>query len=676
MTTTTPVSSASRPLARVDIVLLALLTLAALGARWPHWRTVPAAHDETAQLTYALRILDGQFPLVANDAYTGPFFVYLLAGLVRAGAADPLLGRAVMLAAGVALVPLTYLWLRALADSRAACVIAAGVVAANPHLIILNSHIGGATFLMPFFTTAFLWLMTCAVVRDGPGWWAAAGVAGGLALHANLAAAVPLVGGWAWFAFSVRRSPRLGRAWPAWPLLGGLVLLAVFSPVIVYNLTTQTTSADVLGQRTYLWEAQPTAATYLRNLGRLGLQLVRQTGGVLAGDESFATVAGWPLAQAAWAAAGLWAMPRRLKTLAAAWLAPYCLAIPAVSAHYGLLEPVRFTTYMTPVLAAGMGLAAARVLAAVAAHTRAEGRRWATAAAAGAIAVLILQPLVALYRYYASLGPANLNGQVILDLSNQMVAANRGEPVYQGYSDVMLGIAGVPYVPQASLALAGIPNEFLPPDQIVGRLFERPGPAMLLLHDEDAARIREFAKLIDWPGPANQKAHLLGYGLYTLDVSVPLRKPGFVWTGEAARGLAPETSVGLGLGAGLELIGYDLPEARPGLPWVPRLYWRIVEPMPPGDYIVFIHLLDADGQNLVGQSDHALGHNRYPVGAWQTGEVVADDHALALPADLPPGRYTLRAGVYTWPSLERLPVSTGHPDRLLDFGPVVVVEAP
>jgi hypothetical protein len=39
---------------------------------------------------------------------------------------------------------------------------------------------------------------------------------------------------------------------------------------------------------------------------------------------------------------------------------------------------------------------------------------------------------------------------------------------------------------------------------------------------------------------------------------------------------------------------------------------------------------------------------------------VIDSHQIALPADLPPGEYTLVFGMYHWPSLERLALRSGE----------------
>jgi hypothetical protein len=60
---------------------------------------------------------------------------------------------------------------------------------------------------------------------------------------------------------------------------------------------------------------------------------------------------------------------------------------------------------------------------------------------------------------------------------------------------------------------------------------------------------------------------------------------------------------------------------------------------------------------------------RYPTRAWAPDEIVADVHRITLDADVSPGTYRLQAGMYLWPSLERLPVwdreGIEQPDRTM-----------
>jgi hypothetical protein len=76
----------------------------------------------------------------------------------------------------------------------------------------------------------------------------------------------------------------------------------------------------------------------------------------------------------------------------------------------------------------------------------------------------------------------------------------------------------------------------------------------------------------------------------------------------------------------------------------------------PLDYTVFVHLVDSAGKTVAQHDGQPSWEVPLPTSTWQPGEMLQDRHLLTLPADLPPGEYQLRAGVYYWQTLERLPV--------------------
>ena len=78
------------------------------------------------------------------------------------------------------------------------------------------------------------------------------------------------------------------------------------------------------------------------------------------------------------------------------------------------------------------------------------------------------------------------------------------------------------------------------------------------------------------------------------------------------------------------------------------LYWQAGPASPAEDYTSYVHLLDAGGVGVT-QSDHRPGGKYYPSSLWSPGEILRDTHTLDLPADLPPGEYTLIAGLYFQP---------------------------
>ena len=82
---------------------------------------------------------------------------------------------------------------------------------------------------------------------------------------------------------------------------------------------------------------------------------------------------------------------------------------------------------------------------------------------------------------------------------------------------------------------------------------------------------------------------------------------------------------------------------------------------------MFTHLLDASGALAAGW-DNPPCHRTCPTDSWRAGEVIRDEYDLVLDKNLPPGQYTLEAGMYDSSTGTRLPVQIpGQPpaDRIL-----------
>jgi len=107
----------------------------------------------------------------------------------------------------------------------------------------------------------------------------------------------------------------------------------------------------------------------------------------------------------------------------------------------------------------------------------------------------------------------------------------------------------------------------------------------------------------------------------------------------------------------LRLLGHEVsPDViKPGDSFAIDLYWEVLE-KPPADYTVFIHVLD-DRDELVTQFDRPAGGGTAPTSTWRTGQTLRDAYPLALPEGIGTGTYTVRMGMYAWPSMERIPVS-------------------
>jgi hypothetical protein len=107
------------------------------------------------------------------------------------------------------------------------------------------------------------------------------------------------------------------------------------------------------------------------------------------------------------------------------------------------------------------------------------------------------------------------------------------------------------------------------------------------------------------------------------------------------------------------LQGYaiDRTSARPGDGLLLTFWWQALAAS--GDErSVLVQLIDRNGA-IVAQADGPPARGGRPTSQWQSGDTVIDSRQVALPADLPPGEYTLVFGMYRWPSLERLPMRSG-----------------
>jgi len=152
-------------------------------------------------------------------------------------------------------------------------------------------------------------------------------------------------------------------------------------------------------------------------------------------------------------------------------------------------------------------------------------------------------------------------------------------------------------------------------------------------------------------------------------LSLPMANLRFIAEDEAL----PLTPSGATFGEALQLAGYAVPATvHPDEAAALHFVWQSVAPMSE-DFTVFVHLLDPAGA-LVAQSDAQPVGNAYPTSAWGVGDVVAYNIALKLPADAAPGQYTVRVGIYRWPSLERLTVANvaGEPSDVLQLTTITV----
>jgi hypothetical protein len=112
------------------------------------------------------------------------------------------------------------------------------------------------------------------------------------------------------------------------------------------------------------------------------------------------------------------------------------------------------------------------------------------------------------------------------------------------------------------------------------------------------------------------------------------------------------------LGDQAALLGYDLSKEllTAGDAITVTLYWEALKRMR-DDYKVFVHLVGpTPDETIAAQSDKLPLDGLWPTSAWESGYPIRDKYRLDLPADLAPGRYELRAGLYRPEDGQRVPV--------------------
>jgi len=131
----------------------------------------------------------------------------------------------------------------------------------------------------------------------------------------------------------------------------------------------------------------------------------------------------------------------------------------------------------------------------------------------------------------------------------------------------------------------------------------------------------------------------------------------------------PSTVASGGTDDGLQLQGYDLFDLPAGYSF--RLFWETGQGVD-RDWITYIHLTDSRGE-LVAQFDGPALAGLEPTSMWKPNSLYIDSRRLELPADLVPGSYLLRVGLYSLESGERLPFQPDDSEQGLFEGGQLLV---
>jgi hypothetical protein len=95
------------------------------------------------------------------------------------------------------------------------------------------------------------------------------------------------------------------------------------------------------------------------------------------------------------------------------------------------------------------------------------------------------------------------------------------------------------------------------------------------------------------------------------------------------------------------LAGYDLlpGTTHPGETIYLQLHW-VTQSRPSGNWTVYTHVVNGEDGAVLAGRDSRPGSGSLITTDWEAGWRVLDEYQIQLPADLPPGEYGLRIGLY------------------------------
>ncbi len=160
-------------------------------------------------------------------------------------------------------------------------------------------------------------------------------------------------------------------------------------------------------------------------------------------------------------------------------------------------------------------------------------------------------------------------------------------------------------------------------------------------HSDLATRHSPLATPLAWATNLGMLALAL-IALFAYLTPAYARPPSF------AEGAALPNAVDIQFDTLVKLRSYavDRETVRPGEPIGIELYWEVTG-QPPGDYLLFVHLIDPESGALVAQRDTHPGLGNFPSSQWRPGDRFVERFSLYLPETAyAPGEATLRVGLY------------------------------
>ena len=590
-------------------------------------------HDEVFQGNFAIRILNGEWPIFFDlNGGEEPLYMYLVAFSFLTFGRTLFAIRIVSIFCGLVHLVFSYLLARQLFGRRVALLTMAGLAVSFWH--IFDSRVGLRPISLPMMQVIGYYLFWLGLQRGGVGWFLGAGLFLGGAFYTYTSGPLALATLLFFAAYLLVLQRDLLRLRWQGIVLTFVVALLVFMPEAWHIMRhPMASTARARGLSSHLvalanGDPIPVLRDTLAVAGMFGFQ----------GDPEWRyNLAGRPVfdgfsALLFYIGIGI-ALPRLKKPeygFLLTWL-PVNLAIsastppaPSTLRALGAITAI----YVLPALswdalwqwsARRWGRPAERLLAASVVVVLAFNAFWVYRdyfivwANHEDVRTIYRADLAEVARYLASQNQEDtvcISAQFAADLDQEVFyfTLGRGRSVkwFDGHSALIFPSEalsdGVTYV----FPVTGLPDE-----EMLERFFGHLSPAKEALDPQG-------------------RLAFLAYRLGTSEMS-------------ALRSVQPQYLLKADLGGQLELLGYDLPSSvQAGQTVRLVLYYRI--PSELGDrrnYSFFAHLVDGWG-HLWGQED-AFG---YPTSKWDGGDMAVQWLEVSVPPDAPPRSYHFKVGLY------------------------------
>ena len=127
----------------------------------------------------------------------------------------------------------------------------------------------------------------------------------------------------------------------------------------------------------------------------------------------------------------------------------------------------------------------------------------------------------------------------------------------------------------------------------------------------------------------------------------------------------------------VELVGATVQPGRlaPGDAARVTAYFKVLQPLDE-DYMVFVHVEDAEGRMERINADHKPANGLYPTTQWKAGETVKDEFLISLPSGSPARQLNLWMGFWDAKTDGRLQLRNPEAVRNDGRGRVMLVQVP